>query len=100
MSKVFSFRLDANNPREAQARDVIEAWVGDGYSLRYVIVDALLLYKKKEVGNDEYIMVMEQLQELILSLDKQPTGHPSNVTLPSSFINAVKNSAKSGLTSE
>ena len=42
MSKVYSFRLDNNNPREAQAREVMEAWADEGYSLRQVVVDALL----------------------------------------------------------
>lgn len=51
MSKVYSFRLDENNPREAQAREVIEAWVEEGYSLRYAVVEALITYKKMEAGH-------------------------------------------------
>ena len=43
MSKVYSFRLDDDNPREAQARGVIKAWMGEGYSLRHIITDALLI---------------------------------------------------------
>ena len=42
MSKVYSFRLDENNPREAQAREVINAGAEDGYSLRYIVTEALL----------------------------------------------------------
>ena len=41
MSKVYSFRLDENNPREAQAREVIDAWVSKGYSLRHILTEAL-----------------------------------------------------------
>jgi hypothetical protein len=43
MSKVYSFRIE-NNPREAQAREVIDAWVTQGYSLRHIIVCALISY--------------------------------------------------------
>jgi len=100
MSKVFSFRLNDENPREAQAREVIEAWVAEGYSQRQVIVDALLTYKKMGAGNDELNFVVEQLKNLILSLDERAIGPPSNVTLSSTFLNAVKSSAKLGLTSE
>lgn len=44
MSKVFSFRLREDNPREVQAQDVIEAWISEGYSLRHILTEALLQY--------------------------------------------------------
>lgn len=59
MSKVYSFRLSDDNFREAQAREVIDAWVGEGYSLRPVVVDALLAYKKDELVQDDLNNVME-----------------------------------------
>ena len=40
MSQVFSFRLDEDNPREAQALQVIKTWASKGYSLRYILVEA------------------------------------------------------------
>ena len=97
MSKVYSFRLDDNNPREAQAREVIEAWDAEGYSLRHMIVDALLSKKITGMGNGELNSVVEQLQGLILSLDKQPKALPSETTLSNSFLDAVEQSAKSGV---
>jgi hypothetical protein len=51
MSKVYSFRLDSENPREALAMDVINTWVSQGYSLRQILTDALINYQDK--GNDE-----------------------------------------------
>jgi hypothetical protein len=51
MSKVYSFRLDSENPREALAMDVINTWVSQGYSLRRILTDALINYQDK--GNDE-----------------------------------------------
>ena len=42
MSKVISFRLNKDNPREAQALQVIKSWSAKGYSIRRVITQALL----------------------------------------------------------
>lgn len=101
MSKVYSFRLSDDNPREAQAREVIEAWVEEGYSLRHVVVEALLSHKKKEAGRGELSSVVVQLQNLILSLDKEPaTNINSNISLPNSFLDAVKQSVHSGVSVE
>jgi hypothetical protein len=81
MSKVYSFRLDEHNPREAQAKGIIHAWVGEGYSLRHVVVEALVSYKKEEIEQGEFVSVIEQLQDLILTLDKQPSPHSSEASL-------------------
>ncbi len=42
MSKVISFRLDKANPREAQALNILDTWIGQGYSLRFIFTKALL----------------------------------------------------------
>ena len=97
MSKVYSFRLDEENPREAQAREVIEARVGEGYSLRYIVVEALLSFKKEEVEHSELNEVVEQLQNLILYLDKRPLAQTSGDLLPNSFLDAIKQSARTGI---
>ena len=97
MSKVFSFRLDADNPREAQAREVIDAWVAEGYSLRYMVVELLLTYKKAGGGHEKLNSVVEQLQELVFSLDNRGQISTSEAGLSSSFLNAVKQSAKDGV---
>ena len=54
MSKVYSFRLCDENPREAQAREVIEAWVEEGYLFRYIIVESLISYKKNEIEQGKF----------------------------------------------
>jgi hypothetical protein len=97
MSKVFSFRLSDDNSREAQAREVIQAWVGEGYSLRHVIVEALLSYKKVKEGHGELNFIVKQLEDLILSLDKQPLIRSSEASLSNSFLDAMKQSAKGGM---
>ena len=97
MSKVYSFRLNDDNPREAQARAVIEYWGRKGVSLRYLIVDALIIYKKEKTTQGELSSVVEQLQDLILSLDKTPVSQPSEATLSHSFLDAVKKSVRAGV---
>jgi hypothetical protein len=85
MSKVYSFRVNDDNPREAQAKGGIQAWVGEGYSLPHVIVEALISFKKEEIGQGELVSVVEQMQDLILSFDRQPGSKKSNNSLPNSF---------------
>lgn len=97
MSKVYSFRLDEHNPREAQAKGVIHAWVEEGYSLRHVVVEALPSFNNKDAGQSELNEVVEQLQDLILTLDRPPIPQSSDTLLSHSFLDAVKQSAKSGV---
>ena len=42
MSEVISFRLDRNNPREAQALTILLKGQEAGYSLRHILTEALL----------------------------------------------------------
>lgn len=97
MSKVYSFRLDEHNPREAQAKGVIHAWVDEGYSLRHVIVEALLSFSNKDAGQSELNEVVEQLQDLILTLERPHVSKSIDTLLFNSFLDAVKQSAKSGI---
>lgn len=70
--KVYSFQLCEDNPHEAQAREVNEAWVGERYSLRHVVVEALLASKVEKLELDGLHSILEQIQEMILSLGKHP----------------------------
>jgi hypothetical protein len=100
MSKVYSFRLSNDNPREAQAREVIEAWVAEGYSLRHVLVEALFAYKKDEVELDDLHSILKQMNELIASVDNHPVHNLSEASLSNSFMASVKQAARLGLSSE
>jgi len=101
MSKVYSFRLDDNNPREVQAREVMVAWVEEGYSLRYVITEALLIYFDRQNEDDRVSNLLEQIKKMISELENTTRLEIINElevpSLPSSFVFAVKNSAKNGL---
>ena len=100
MSKVYSFRLSQENPREAQASEIIDALVGEGYSLRYVVVDALLSYRKADLRQSELNYIMEKLQNFFSALDKEPTTKSSKTTLSNSFLDSVKQSIRSGVSVE
>jgi len=99
MSKVFSFRLDTDNPREAQAREVIEVLISQGYSLRHIITEALIYFRDKESPTAGWEKVYDKLSEILHGLEnggvkKQTKDHGS--ALSPSFIEAMKNSVKDG----
>lgn len=103
MSKVYSFRLNEDNPRESQAKEVINAWLEEGYSLRYVVVEALLSFDTNDAEQSEYSElneVVKQLQDLILTLDRPPVPKSSDAMLSNSFLDAVKQSVRVGLSKE
>jgi hypothetical protein len=95
MSKVYSFRLNDKNLREAQAKGAIQAWVEEGYSPRYVIAEALLSFDNRDVRQTELNEVVEQLQDLILVLDRPPILESDVAALSNSFLDTVKQSSKS-----
>lgn len=100
MSNVFSFRLDENNPREAQARQVIEAWASRGYALRFVIVEALLAYADEDVHKCDFSLALEQIITMLQGL-REP-GHGSGqqskeICLSQSFLDAISKTTRTGL---
>ena len=100
MSKVYSFRLSEFNPREAQAREVIESWMEGGYSLRQIIVDALISYNQSNSNSRDVDPILEKLQDLLLSIEEAIPRDKEHTVLSTSFIDSIINSAKSGLRSD
>ena len=100
MSKVYSFRLDENNPRETQAREVIDAWVSKGYSLRQVLVDSLIQYENNGKQYKDLYLLLKQLWELINqdTNRKMPVESEDEATiaLSPSFLEGIRKSIKSG----
>lgn len=101
MSKVYSFRLDENNAREAQAREVIEAWVSKGYSLREIITKALIFYRTEENHNDDFEQKLERFNELLDALMERDfpvnVSKTNNGTLQESFIGSIAEAVKPGV---
>lgn len=103
MSKVFSFRLDPDNPREAQAKDVIDSWVSQGYSLRQILTDALIEFENRDGIDTNWKNIFDQLSDLIRGLENnQWQRQPVNTqpALSSSFISAMRSNAKKGIASK
>ena len=97
MSKVYSFRLDDNNPREAQAKEIIETWVSQGYSLRHQFVDVLIAFHKKCQGS-EYNELLEKVERLILnSKEYINDDEDAEKALTATFIESLSKSMKDGL---
>jgi hypothetical protein len=107
MSDVFSFRLSDENPREAQAREVIDAWVKQGYSLRHVMTEALILLGKHGENSDyisKIIIISELVERFSKLLDKiESAPFPSlskgleQIELKDSFVSSIKLAAKPGM---
>lgn len=72
----------------------------EGYSLRHVVVEALVSNKKDGYELEVLYSILEQMRELILSLYGLPTPNPSRQVLSNSFIDSVDQAAKLGLPSE
>jgi hypothetical protein len=109
VSEVISFRLSKDNPREAQALDMLRAWSIEGYSVRQIITEALLKLTdiNAEITADtlsELKMTLEQVSQLLEQLGNRNSTQTSkqgtrqdNSELTDSFINSVKKSAKVGV---
>ena len=98
MSKVYSFRLNENNPREAQAREVIDAWIAQGYSLRHQLVDVLIAFQNEEFQNNHYAELLENIERLILvSKEEEGVVEVSKGTLTKTFTESLSKSVKSGI---
>ena len=76
MSKVYSFRLDKNNPREVLAKKVLIEWQNKGFSIRYTITQALLMLGGSIASideNDELIQTINQVKYLLEKIDSEDT---------------------------
>lgn len=101
MSKVFSFRLDENNPREAQAIKVISARTSKGYSLRHILVEALVTYENEKAQVGDFTSALGNLITMINEL-KTITNHSNNYlsekeTLSNKFLESVSRAIKPGI---
>ena len=108
MSEVISFRLDRDNPREAQALAVLTKGQEAGYSLRHILTEALLALEA--AAEDEQAVALA-LSEVAGRLEQilerfQHSGfvpvQPSNdqleqASLAESFVLSVKSAAKRGI---
>jgi hypothetical protein len=99
MSEVISFRLEKNNPREAQARAALKAWVDKGYSVRHVLTEALLAYQDSHRDMDihELSSKLDQIRTMLLQNGVSPPLDEEQIELSDRFMASIKKAAKSGV---
>ena len=89
MSRVIGFRLDRENPREAQALAVLEAWQEAGYSTRHILTEALLALDGKdgapEFPVEEILSALERVGEQLARLQPERLG-PRSVKTPEASL--------------
>jgi len=112
MSKVISFRLDPDNPREAVALDILWAEQAKGFSSRRILADALISLEGK-TGMSQVLPVEELneiLEQIVRLLDKNNNENPGNAShvpigsqphaLNDHFLQNVKVAVKPGINIE
>jgi hypothetical protein len=99
MSEVISFRLDKDNPREAQARTVLKAWADKGYSVRHVLTEALLAYhgSHKDMDVHELSAKLDQMYKLLQQNRAPSISLEKDVGLSDRFLVSIKNASKPGV---
>ena len=107
MSEVISFRLDPDNPREAQALEILRTKQAEGFSSRRVLTDALIGVVAEKGQNDlfsidEFNTALEHVQGLLERLNSSnheygQSTRPQVVALNDNFLNSVKIAARPGL---
>ena len=110
MSKVISFRLDEDNPREARALAVLKARCAQGHRARNVITEALIRLDEATNNSgtkddDESLATIasqvNHLVDMIKAGNNIPIG-PKNdggtrPELTGNFLDSIKLAAKPGL---
>jgi len=106
MSKVISFRLNPNNPRDAKALAVLQDWLFQGFSTRRTITEALLQVDStstKATDNSVLNDLSQQIKDLLdsigpdVTLNKIKDERWSQEKLAEGFVTSVLKAAKPGL---
>ena len=110
MSKVVSFRLDRENPREVKAYKVLRAWLVKGHSTRYTITEALLRLGEPRTGYtsraalneisdtlNQVRLLLEEIEYCGNSSQKSNDTHHKPSDLTDTFVTSIKKAAKSGI---
>jgi len=109
MSVVISFRLNPDNPREAEALTILDDWLSQGFSTRYTITEALLNLDSsnsqtpdKEIWNDLSNQIKELLASIEIDASLRKTNNNSSLQMQLSggFISSILKVAKPGLKPE
>ncbi len=110
MSEVISFRLDPDNPREASAILVMQAWKGKGFSIRQILAEALLKLDTngKNESDEGLADLYRKLEEISVQIETISSNNPvvinnngesSDEGLSHQFVESIKLSVLPGLRS-
>ena len=105
MSRVIGFRLDPNNPREAEALAILEAQREAGYGTRDVLTEALL---RLAMADDEHQggLQLEEVAAMMNTISHQLSllqtvphqqQNGERASLSKAFLESVKTAAKPGV---
>ena len=107
MSEVISFRLNKDNPREAQALEILKAWCLRGYSVRYLITEMLLMLNDpgQESMTDNAIRelnsVLNQVNKLLEKIENSGylpysewDENPEQLKLAGKFVASIREVVK------
>lgn len=110
MSEVISFRLDNRNKREADAFEILKAWCSKGYSVRHVMIEALLKLGDPGIGssqnptNPDLNIVLTKVNILLDQIENRglpPIGKPEedivHSSLADNFVSSVRMAVKPGM---
>jgi hypothetical protein len=109
MSQVISFRLDPNNPREGKALTVLGERQEQGYRVRHILTEALLMLAEGDQQSEweqqmaSVLAVLTEIRAKLEKLQQRGVVEPSNREQKSdekvseAFIHSVKSAAKPGI---
>jgi hypothetical protein len=106
MSKVISFRLNPENPRDAEALTILNNLASQGYSVRYTMTEAILNLsskKSKDIDNQGLNALLIQIKEILEDLKlvsqcKMQNDHNLSMKkLSDGFLSSIIKSAEPGL---
>ena len=109
MSKVISFRLNPENPREAEALTILESWISQGFSTRHTLTEALLMLDSRNsrpLDNEAFKDLSRQIQELIARVEMGATHKIMDIDtlskpeLSNGFVSSIVRTAKPGMKKE
>lgn len=108
MSKVISFRLNPDNPREQKALEILMSWSSKGFRIRHTLTEALLNFdsiNSETTANGTLMDLSQQIMELlenveIRSLPELPKKVSSKAKLSDRFVSSIIQTSKPGLRSE
>jgi len=101
MSVVISFRLNPDNPREAQALKILQTKQAEGFSSRRRLTDALI----SVLDDHDFNETLEHVSDLLERLNGNnqecsQIPRQQSTSLNDHFLNSVKMAAKPGLRSK